>query len=63
MHAKGLEAHEHPAFCTGVQEWVKTRVARHKFLRGGESHRYAATLTELSLFPSGVVVVDVIPKR
>ena len=37
MHAKGLPKDEkdRQAFELAVQKWIETRVARHKFLRGG----------------------------
>lgn len=35
MHARGLKPEEHKSFGQEVQEWIKSRVARHKFLRGG----------------------------
>ncbi|KAI0821338.1 hypothetical protein BC629DRAFT_1730271 [Irpex lacteus] len=35
VHAKGIPPSEHEAFGASVQEWIKTRVARHKQLRGG----------------------------
>ncbi|KAI0687441.1 AMP binding protein [Cytidiella melzeri] len=35
VHAKGLAPSEHAAFAAGVQEWIKSRVAPHKRLRGG----------------------------
>ncbi|KAI0090784.1 hypothetical protein BDY19DRAFT_887434 [Irpex rosettiformis] len=35
VHAKGIPPSEQAAFGVSVQEWVKSRVARHKQLRGG----------------------------
>ncbi|KAF7795577.1 hypothetical protein EIP86_006739 [Pleurotus ostreatoroseus] len=35
VHARGIKPEEHKAFGQEVQEWIKSRVARHKFLRGG----------------------------
>ncbi|KAI0821334.1 acetyl-CoA synthetase-like protein [Irpex lacteus] len=35
VHAKGIPPSEHEAFGVSIQEWIKSRVARHKQLRGG----------------------------
>lgn len=36
VHATGLQTNEEKAeFGRQVQEWVRARVARHKYLRGG----------------------------
>ncbi|GJE91445.1 acyl--CoA ligase [Phanerochaete sordida] len=35
VHKTGLKADEVPIFASAVQEWIKPRVARHKYLRGG----------------------------
>ncbi|EKM53456.1 uncharacterized protein PHACADRAFT_125215 [Phanerochaete carnosa HHB-10118-sp] len=35
VHKTGLQFHEEQAFGLAVQEWIKPRVARHKYLRGG----------------------------
>lgn len=35
VHAKGLGPDEGRVFAKEVEEWIKPRVARHKFLRGG----------------------------
>lgn len=64
VHAKpqklstDIEKH---AFTRVIFSWIQTKVARHKFLRGGMSCR----VFSISVFTSilGVVVIDVVPKR
>ena len=59
-------------FSENVKKWIQTKVAQHKFLRGGEVVFFFFSLL-LDILPShalrnlfnppGVVVIDVIPKR
>jgi len=35
VHAKGIKGEQAKAFSKEVQKWIETRVAKHKFLRGG----------------------------
>ena len=36
VHKKGIRGAERRAFAQEVQEWIKGRVAKHKYLRGGK---------------------------
>lgn len=47
-------------FCREIENWIQSQVARHKYLRGG-AYR-SSFLSVFKLF-SGVVVIDVVPKR
>jgi 4-coumarate--CoA ligase len=42
-------------FGKSVQEWIKTKVSRHKFLRGG---KYSACLCQM-IFRAGSLIVSV----
>lgn len=53
-------------FGENVKNWIQTKVARHKFLRGGELLSVFSKLCAKHHFysiPQGVVLIDVIPKR
>ena len=53
-------------FSENVKKWIQTKVARHKYLRGGKllSWIFSQAIALRNLFnPTGVVVIDVIPKR
>jgi hypothetical protein len=45
-----------------VQKWVEGRVSKHKFLRGGEFRVISISIAD-SVVETGVVIVDIIPKR
>jgi hypothetical protein len=53
------------AFEASVAKWMETRVAKHKFLRGGMfvPFSHILILTSLLIDPQGVAVIDVVPKR
>jgi acyl-CoA synthetase (AMP-forming)/AMP-acid ligase II len=55
-------------FGKSVQEWIKPRVARHKFLKGGKcmllfTDDILSWFTDQLCVALGVVIIDVIPKR
>ena len=54
-------------FSEYVKKWIQTKVAQHKFLRGGKviaSFKiFFKPCAEQSYSTPGVVVIDVIPKR
>lgn len=68
MHAnreRVMTAAAKAAFQRDVKKWIQERVARHKFLRGGElsiSWLPKSSLNSICVAP-GVVVIDIIPKR
>jgi hypothetical protein len=64
VSAKPLKSQaEKDALARKVQKWVETKVARHKFLRGGPSRVSPTVVFCLSFVSAGVVVIDAIPKR
>jgi len=54
---------EKDAFGHEVQEWMKTKVAKHKYLRGGKYIKFSLLGILLTVVYPGVVVIDAIPKR
>lgn len=49
-------------FGAQIAEWMKSKVAKHKFLRGGTLPKPLAIFIMVT-FIIGVVTIDVIPKR
>lgn len=50
-------------FAKSVVQWMETKVAKHKFLRGGLSFFLVSRFQLAVMFSPGVDVIDIIPKR